>query len=123
MKDSQLSDCVERLTRRLVDQHSIVGDRRHKTLVNEGIDELSRGRLVDIRRRHLDCTPVPSERFDFESFVIGCRLVTCIWTSHGKFTFRHALRARLAPSGADKLARSTMTDPPHSSKCERSTHR
>ena len=83
MKDGELSDRVERLATRFMCQHSVVGDRRHETVVDEGTDELSRGRLVDIRRRHPGRIVVLGDEFGFESFVIGCCIVACIWTSHG----------------------------------------
>jgi hypothetical protein len=45
----------------------LFGDRRHDTVVDEGTDELSRRRLVDIRRRGAGRISVLGDEFGFES--------------------------------------------------------
>lgn len=101
-----------------MNEDSLLGDRRHDTLVDEGSDELSRRRLVDIRRRHSDCIPILSEQFGFESLVIGCRSTVCLWTKHGISQSGthdgapHTIRRRQSPS--------TLPNPPQSPKSEKS---
>jgi hypothetical protein len=82
MEDGDLPNRVEGVATWLVDQHSLVGDRRHHTVVDEVTDDLPRRRLVNVRRRHLGRIPVLCEKFGFESFVIVSSLVEYIWISH-----------------------------------------
>ncbi len=82
MKDSELSNRVERLATRFVNEDSLLGDRRHDTVVDEVTHELSCGRLVDVRRRHSGCIPILCEEFGFMPLVIGCRVVEYVWIGH-----------------------------------------
>lgn len=60
MEDGELPNRVEGFAAWLVDQHSLVGDRRRHTIIDEVTDELSRRRLVDVRRRNPGRIPVLS---------------------------------------------------------------
>ncbi len=49
MEDSQLAERIEGFATRFMNEDSLLGDRRHDTVVDEVTDELSRRPLVDIR--------------------------------------------------------------------------
>ena len=66
-----------------MNEDSLLGNRRHDTVVDEVTDELSRGRLVDVRRRNPGRIPVLGYESGFESLVIVCRIIECVLTSHG----------------------------------------
>ncbi len=82
MEDGELSNRVERFAARFVNEDSLLGDRRHDTVVDEVTHELLRRRLVDVRRRHSGRIPVLGEELGFMPLVIGCRVVEYVWIGH-----------------------------------------
>jgi hypothetical protein len=78
MENGELSNRVERFATRFVNEDSLLGDRRHDTVVDEVTHELLRRRLVDVRCQGAGRISVLCEEFGFESFVIGCRIIECV---------------------------------------------
>jgi hypothetical protein len=50
MEHGELGDRVEGLVTRLVNEHALVGDRRHHILLNVVTNETVSSRFVDVRR-------------------------------------------------------------------------
>ena len=81
MEDSQLTERIEGFATWFVNEDSLLDDRRHDTIVDEVTDDLSRRRLVDVRRRHLGCIPVLCEEFGLGPLIIISSVVEYIWTA------------------------------------------
>jgi hypothetical protein len=75
MEHGKLGDRVEGLTTGLVNEDSLVGDRRHHIVLDEIIHETTGTPLIDVRRRHSGRISVLCNEFGFEPVVVACRVV------------------------------------------------
>ena len=66
MKHGELGDRLEGLTTGLVNEDSLVGDRRHHILFDEFPNETAGTPFVDVRRRDPGCIPILCNEFGFE---------------------------------------------------------
>ena len=58
-----------------MDEHALLGDRRHHIVLDEIIHEVAGTPFVDVRRREPGCITVLCNEFGFEPLVIVCRVV------------------------------------------------
>lgn len=66
-----------------MNEDSLFRDCYHHPGVDEFADDLLSGRFVDVRRQDPGYIPVLCDKFGFESLVIVCGVVKCVWSSHG----------------------------------------
>jgi len=86
MEHGKLSDRVERLATGLMNEHALLCDRPHHTVVDEIIHEVAGTPLVEVRRRNPGRIPVLCNEFGFEPFVVVCRAVEDIGSSPWELT-------------------------------------
>jgi len=84
-----------------VNEDALVWDRCHHIVLDEFINETAGTPLVDVRRRDPGRIPVLGNEFGFESFLVICRVVEYIRSSHGSSRSGRASSAPRPFAGAN----------------------